>query len=218
MKSIRGLLLALALLIFGVLAVAACGGDDDDTSDSGDEGGAQTSAPADDGDSGDDEEQTDAPADDEEDPTDAPADDGGDDGGSDGGDFDASEVCNILSKEDVEGAFGVSMLDPEYIPLPDVGSATVGSCSYVGAESSESYSVTLYAANDQSMEALFDGACSGKDSAGVGDDSCWYSEAHTEIQMLSGSNFVDMFVTTVDGDAEAISTTLADRIHGQIGG
>lgn len=212
MKSIRGLLLALALLIFGVLAVTACGGDDDDTSDSGDDGGAQTSAPAGDGDDGGDEE-TDAPDDDGEDPTDAP-----DDGGSDGGDFDASQVCDILSKEDVEGAFGVSMLEPEYIPLPDVGSATVGSCSYVGAETSDSYSLTLYAANDQSMEALFNGACSGKDSAGVGDESCWYSEAHTEIQMLSGSNFVDMFVTTVDGDAEAISTTLADRIHGQIGG
>ena len=212
MKSIRGLLLALALLIFGVLAVTACGGDDDDTSDSGDDGGAQTSAPAGDGDDGGDEE-TDAPDDDGEDPTDAP-----DDGGSDGGDFDASQVCDILSKEDVEGAFGVSMLEPEYIPLPDVGSATVGSCSYVGAETSDSYSLTLYAANDQSMEALFNGACSGKDTAGVGDESCWYSEAHTEIQMLSGSNFVDMFVTTVDGDAEAISTTLADRIHGQIGG
>lgn len=214
MKSIRGMLLTLTLLIFGVLGVVACGGDDDD--DIGDEGGAQTSAPADDGDSGDDEEETDAPADDEEDPTDAPADDGGDDGGSDGGDFDASEVCNILSKEDVEGAFGVSMLDPEYVPLPDVGAATVGSCSYVAAETSDSFSLTLYAGGGP--QGLIDGACANKDSAGVGDQSCWYSEAHEEIQMLSGSNFVDLFVTTVDGDAEAIALTLADQIHGQIGG
>jgi hypothetical protein len=207
------MLLALALLVFGVLGVVACGGDDDETSDNGDDGGAQTSAPADDGDSGGDEET--ATPEGEDDPTDAP-DDGGDDGGSDGGDFDASQVCDILSKEDVESAFGVSMLDPEYIPLPDAGGATVGSCSYVAAETTDSYSLTLYAGG--SAEALFSGACSGKDSAGVGDDSCWFSEAHTEIQMLSGSNFVDMFVTTVDGDPEAISATLADRIHGQIGG
>jgi hypothetical protein len=211
------MLLLLSLLIFGVLAVVACGGDDDDDT-GGDDGGAQTSAPADNGDDGG-EEETDAPDDGGEE-TDAP-DDGDDDGGDDGGggDFDAAQVCDILSKEDVETAFGVSMHDAEYIPLPDAGGATIGSCSYVSAETSDSYSLTVYAAADEAAaQALFLGACPGSDSAGVGQASCWFSEAHTEIWMLAGSNAVNMFVTTVDGDAEAISTTLASLVYDQIGG
>lgn len=211
MNRARIVIAATCLLVIGALGSIACGGGDDDDADT----NAATATQQSQDNSGDDAgDPTDAP--DETDPTDAPSD------GGNGG-HDASEVCNVLSQDEVESAFGgVSMLDPEYIPLPDVpvfdgSTATVGSCSYVAAETTDSFSFTLYAANEEGAQGLFDLACSSKDSAGVGDDSCWYSEAHTEIQMLSGGNFVDMFVTTVDGDSEAILLTLADRIVGQLG-
>jgi hypothetical protein len=199
---------AICLLVFGALGFVACGGGDDDDADTDAATATQQSQDNSDNDA---DDPTDEPAD----PTDASS------GG--GGGFDASEVCNVLSKEEVESAFGgVSMLDPEYIPLPDVplsdgSTATVGSCSYTAAEAADSFSLTVYAANEEGARALFDQACSNKDSAGVGDDSCWFSEAHTEIQMLSGGNFVDMFVTTVDGDSEAILLALAGSIAGQLG-
>ena len=212
MNRTRIVIAAACLLAIGALGSIACGGGDDDDADT----DAATATEQSQDNSGDDVGgQTDAP-DETADPTDAPS-----DGGNGGND--ASEVCNVLSQDEVESAFGgVSMLDPEYIPLPDVpvfdgSTATVGSCSYVAAETTDSFSFTLYAANEEGARGLFDLACSGKDSAGVGDDSCWYSEAHTEIQMLTGGNFVDMFVTTVDGDSEAILFTLADRIVGQLG-
>jgi len=212
MNRTRIVITAICLLAFGAMGFVACGGGDDDDADT----NADTAT----------EQPQDNSADDAGDPTDAPDEtadpkDASSDGGSGG--FDASEACGILSKEDVESAFGgVSMLEPEYIPLPDVpvsdgSTATVGSCSYTAAETPDSFSLTVYAANEEGAQALFDQACINRDSAGVGNDSCWYSEAHTEIQMVSGGNFVDLFVTTVDGDSEAILLTLADSVAGQLG-
>jgi len=187
--------------MIGAVFIIACGGGDDDDDDG---GGAAVTATEDSGGI--------EPADETEDATD-PTDVPGNGGNGDGGSGDASEACSLLTKEDVEGVFGVSMLEPELIPLPDVGSAKVSSCSFVSGESTDSLSITLYSASEAAViEGLAAGACENKDSAGVGDRLCWYSEANTEIQMQVGGNFVDIFVTTVDGDSNAITMSVAEMV------
>jgi len=217
MSTTRMLIAAMCLLI-GALGFVACGGggDDDDDNDAANATQQTQDQSGDDADDPTDEPDVTAEP---EDPTDAPS-DGGNGGG--GGGLDATEACSVITQSEVEAAFGgISMLDPEYIPLPDVpvfsgSTAKVASCSYVSTEATDSLSLTLYSADETGAEGLVDLACTNKDSAGIGDKSCWYSEARTEIQMQVGPNFIDLFVTTVDGDSEAILTTLAETAAGRL--
>ena len=210
MNRARMVIAAICLLLIGALGFVACGGGDDDDDEA--TAGQQTQDQSG-GDPTDEPDVTAEPAD----QTDAPS-----DGGNGGGGLDATEACSVITQSEVEAAFGgISMLDPEYIPLPDVpvfsgSTAKVASCSYVSTEATDSLSLTLYSADETGAEGLVDLACTNKDSAGIGDKSCWYSEARTEIQMQVGPNFIDLFVTTVDGDSEAILTTLAETAAGRL--
>jgi hypothetical protein len=210
----RNVLLAVAgisVLVIGVLAVG-CGGDDDDSGGDGPSATQEQSQPSDSG--GDGGQATDAAT------QTAPPDDGGN-----GGSVDTSEVCSVLTKDEVEAAFGVSMMDPELISLPDMpisggAVASVSSCSYVAEETTESMSFTVTSApdNEAGIEALIDLACQNKDEvSGLGDKACWYSEAHTEIQMQIGTSFVDLFVTTVSGDTTEITSSLAQTVAERLG-
>jgi hypothetical protein len=209
-------MLLLLLLAIALAAFAACGGGDDDEEGGGDNSEATaTQAASSDDDTGDSEEPTDAAG-----PTDEP-DDG--DGGGDGA-ADSSEACSLLTKSEVEDAFGVSMLDPELIPLPDTpisggALASVSSCSFVSSETTDSTSLTITSAPDgeSAISEMIDLECENKDEiSGLGDKACWYSEAHTEIQMRVGSTFVDLFVTTVTGDTTEIASALAEKVAGRL--
>jgi len=203
--------LLLCLLANAIVVFVACGGDDND--EALDDGSPATATLATDSNGTDgDEEPTDVAQ-----PTEER--DDGDNGGGDGA-AGASEVCSLLTKSEVEDAFGVSMLDPELISLPDTpisggAIASVASCAYVASDATDSASVTLTSAPDgeSAISDMIDLACNNKDEiAGLGDKACWYSEAHTEIQVKVGATFVDLFVTTITGDTTEITSALAEKV------
>jgi hypothetical protein len=219
MNARRGVVLsAICLLVFSVMALTACGGSGSKSDDTGGNGNEPTVA-ADDG-GGTEEEQP--PEGDGT--TDEGTDGGGGSDGSDGGE-EVSDACSLLTVADVEDAFGTEMLDAELIELPDMqlssgGTASVSSCSFLAAVGVDSLSVTVTSASpgdDAGIGAMIELACQNKDEiAGLGDQACWFSEAHTEIQMKAGATFVDIFVTTVEGDSTAITSALAETIAGHL--
>jgi hypothetical protein len=221
MNGMRNRWLAICLLLFGMLALAACGGDDDDSDGSGN-GAEEATVTAGPGGESSPDAADETP--DTADPTEAAGDgdDEDDDDGGDGGSVEASDACAVVTQAQVEAAFGgISMPDPESMALPDTpspggGTATTGSCAFVSQTTPDSFSLTIYSANDDGAQALVDLACENKDSVSVGDEACWYSEAHTQIQMKAGPNFVDLFVTTVDGDTTQITSTLAEQAAEQL--
>jgi hypothetical protein len=209
MRTLLVLVIALSALLL------ACGGGDDDSDDTDSNGnGAEATATENGGD-----EPSDAaePSEGGDEPTDAPDDGGGDGDGSGEG------ACGLVTKSEVEEAFGASMLDPELIPLPDTpiaggAVASVESCSFVSNEVVDSFSLSLTTAADaeSAIQSMIDLACQNKEEiSGLGDKACWYSEAHTEIQVKVGANFLDLFVTTVEGDSSAITSGLAEIAVGR---
>jgi hypothetical protein len=216
MVKARMVIGAVLLLVICAMLVAACGGDDDEAGDDGGNGDGAT-ATAQPTDAGDDGGETPAP-------TDEPGDDGDDGDDGDGGGVDTSEACDVITQSEVEEAFGVSMMEPELIELPDVplaggGNASVASCSYVAETTTDSFSFTVYSApgDEEGVQAFFDLACQNKESVDVGDEACWYSEAHTEIQMRIGGTFLDLFITTLEGDSTQIATELAEKATARLG-
>ena len=62
---------------------------------------------------------------------------------------------------------------------------------------------------------MADLACTNKEEVGVGDISCWYDDGHLEVQVASGSSFLDIFATS-QGDTTEILETLSGTAVGNL--
>lgn len=209
MKTTKGLIVALAVLIIGAMTVAACGGDDDaNTSATAqatatNQGSQATTATGDD--------PTTAPTD-AADPTDPPS-----NGGSD-----VSDACSLLAKEEVEAELGETVNAPEDGETYDItiegGTAAVSTCGWTSESFASSISLTYWSAPGAGagIDGMIELACTQKEEiSGLGDRACWYDEGHVQIQAAEGEYFIDMFAT-MSGDAsdvlEALMGKAIDRV------
>jgi len=212
MIRIRGVALAICMLVFSAIALTACGGDDDDTNggDSGDEAAAVTT----DDQSASDDEATE-PVDVE--PTEAAdaSDDGNDDqSGGEG----VSDPCSLVTQAEVEAALGEPVQDPvvTYTGTANISGtvpATVSTCAYISPTGASSVNLTSWSAPGESeaVAGMIELACTDKETiSGLGDLACYYDDTHAEVQLGSGGFFLDIYVT-MNGDASDALVDLSEK-------
>lgn len=207
MKTARGLIVALFVLIVGAMVITACGGDDD----------AKTSATA--------TQQSSSTAAAATTPAGAattaaagattaaatvtqPAGNGGSDIGN---------ACDLLTKEEVEAELGETVNAPDVGDAYDIviegGTAAVSTCGWTSESFASSISLTFWSTPglEAGIHGMIELACTQKEEiSGLGDRACWYDEGHVQIQAAKGGYFIDMFAT-MSGDASGVLQTLASK-------
>lgn len=207
MRHARILAAVILLLLFAVLAFTACGGDDDGGSSSDNATATPTR-----------EQETSTP-----------------EGGSatEPATATATETaeaitlaladpCSLITKEEAAAALGQDISDP--LPVQGLAQqvsgdikAQVSVCSYIATSGVDSVSIDIWAApgHADAIGQLVGFICSTKEAVGaIGDQACWYNSDHSEMQLQSGSYYLDLraLVGGVGGTgAEDVLLTLAPK-------
>ena len=203
MKRTGTIAAAVLLLMIAALALGACGDDDDDDDD--DAGGATSTQSS---------GQSTATA------TSDGDDDGDDDSGGNtgGGDLDP---CALLTDDEVADAVGGSVGDGEAFVLgsqqvaPGV-EVTIAGCYYVSDSTGGDLTIIVWNAEGAETDQILGFVCQDKEEFdGVGDGGCWYDDAHTELQVVEGSSFIDI-TGAIEGNPEEVLPELAEKVFSRL--
>jgi hypothetical protein len=124
----------------------------------------------------------------------------------------AVDACSLLTKEDATAALGEAVTGPKATKSPNGPSA----CEYEGS------GLHVVHLNVYPLTAATAGAykavCAKKKKdglTGLGDDTCWYSDKHEELQVLKGTTFFSIEMRRSGDPTEAIKA-VAQKVYARV--
>lgn len=136
-----------------------------------------------------------------------------------GGKPGAIDPCTLLKREEIEAAFGQpfkegkSVTVGDAVPVAPGITAVMSSCTFdadgLSANHVELNLDQFSGGSADQRRQLIDFICSKKEQiSGIGDGACWYDGGHDELQVVKGSNLLD--IRAIKGlNADSSTTTLS---------